>query len=433
MSDNPTNKPEVPKADAKAEVKAETKAEAPKPEVPPVKAKKGWLNPALRAMGIPRLSLPLRNWMIFWLVLASIGGGIAYDKYQQKQIRHKYMDMVKHLGEEVYANDRIPRKVTVFIAPPPNDFLDESLRYFRKYVKPILNAAAVDFEVYTENRQGEIRNQVAERIREMRREAAEPKKQEQPEKQTTGDEEETRSRHLLYNPRDVLGVYRIFGEITPKRDDETAERAGGVICIGRGSYKEYITGVHEGLLGPLDKPAALVEEEAEYERKAEEDKKDKLVVDDDDEDSKKPVTKPYILPLEYDAAALAPELDLSRTVLNKKNVPVLFEQPVYAYPVPNLLGFLTMPQKIYRYFTKRTVAEDYGRRTLAIIYNEVRPFEFKDQYMAKEEELDWPKKWVQKGIDKGSEWVQELAVDQRVTGRMSVFEPGNEDSEPKGM
>lgn len=54
---------------------------------------------------------------------------------------------MSHLSEEVYTNDRIPRKLTIYIAPPPNDFLDESLRIFRKFIKPVLNAGSVDFEI----------------------------------------------------------------------------------------------------------------------------------------------------------------------------------------------------------------------------------------------------------------------------------------------
>lgn len=42
--------------------------------------------------------------------------------------------------------------------------------------------------------------------------------------------------------------------------------------------------------------------------------------------------------------------------------------------------------------------------------------------MAKEEELEWPKKWVATGKEKNSEWVQELVTDDRVTTRMKVFD-----------
>lgn len=441
MSDNKPTEPVESKTE-KAVKATEKVPDATK------KVKKSWSNPALKAMGIPRISLPSRNWMIFWSVLASIGGGIYYDKHQQKLIRDKYMAQVEQLSKEIYPANRIPRKVSVFIAPPPNDFLEESMRHFRKYIKPILNAAAIDYEVYTENRQGDIRSQVAERIRDLRKKTAEDKLQREAQAQEDAynkswakvfrdlpqyfkrreqkDEGETYiNRHQLYSATDLLGLYKYTKPVTPVRDDENdVAFAGGVICVGRGTYKEYMNGVQEGLLGPLVKPAEPV---AELPQNTEENK-DNDDVDDfgqregDQEKKQAPVPKPYILPADYAAAPLAPELDLTQVVRNDKNVPVLFEQPVYVFPVPKLSGFLNIPRKIYRYFNTHAVAEDVSAKTLPIVYGTTRPFEFKDRFLGKEEELDWPKQWVERGRGKNSEWVQELEVDERIANRMRVYE-----------
>lgn len=428
------------------------------------KVKKQWNNPALRMMGIPRFSLPSRNWLIFWSALAAVGGGIAYDKYEQRQIRTRWMLAVEHYAQQAYPVDRIPRKLTIFIAPPPNDFLEESLRYFRRYVKPVLNAAAVDFEVFTENRQGDIRSGVAEKIRELRRarardagaSAGAPEAPPQAAKMNfpsflgpprrPEEEEKTVARRELYTPVDVLGLYRVVKPIVVHRDDaERHEAAGGVICIGRGAYKEYLTGVHEGLLGPLEPPSpeakaplkSVSSPETPLESVAALGALDGSVAtgpqaidevaapaapETDDSDSEgTPVPKPYIQPADYERAEFAPELPAG-TILNDKGVPVLFEQPVYVFPVPNVLGFVNIPRKIYRFYTKRYLADDYGARALMVVANTLRPFEFKDTLMAKEEELDWPRKWVESGKEKGSEWVQELEVDDRVTSRMRVFD-----------
>lgn len=426
--------------------KPAAKPEPAKPAAPP---KKGWSNPALRAMGIPKISLPSRNWMIFWTVLASIGGGIYYDKHEQTKIRERYMLAVEHLGQEKYTTDRLPRKLSIFVAPPPDDFLDESLRHFRRYIKPILNSAAIDYEVYTENRQGDIRSQVAEKIRQLRRERLEQQKKQAADaalqayerswtrffRETlpnklkwadSGDEPEKYvSRHDLYDAADVLGLYQVVQPVQVKRDSaEDALKCGGVVCIGRGAYKEYMTGVHEGLLGPLEAPApepvVVSEEQAGDEKKAPE-------IDDfgGEEGAKKeenPVPKPYITPSEYSAAPLAAELDFSQVIRNNKDVPVIFEQPLYVFPIPKLRGFLNMPRKIYQYFTRREVAKEVSEQALRIVEGHSRAFEPKDSLLAKEEELTWPKKWVERGRAKNSEWVQELAVDERVTRRMQVYD-----------
>ncbi|KAF3986306.1 hypothetical protein FT663_04591 [Candidozyma haemuli var. vulneris] len=474
------------------------KAEASgKPATPP---KKGWSNPALRAMGIPRISLPSRNWMIFWTALAGITGGIAYDKYQQKQIRKKYMQQVEQMSQEIYTADRVPRRLTVFIAPPPNDFLQESLKHFRRYVKPVLNAAAIDFTVFTEERQGDIRTEVAGKIRQLRKERLEAKRiEEERLKQEAYDkswkkfftesvpktvkglvskEEEPEvfvSRQDLYSSTDLLGLYKVIEPIKCERDDsKDVVLAGGVLCIGRGTYKEYLTGVHEGLLGPLDappppppEPKQLDEVLGENKEKSEsetplavpaadspavekpegasvptldsvtspegdatktdkpEEKSEADDIDDFGSNIEKsklpPVPKPYISPSEYAQASLAPELNMDEIVRNDKNVPVLFEQPIGVFTVPKLSGVLNIPTKIYRYYTKRYLAEDVAQQTLEAVYGHSRPYDKMDRFLAAEEELDWPKKWIERGKKKNSEWVQELEVDPRVIQRMRVF------------
>lgn len=416
------------------------------------RVKKQWKNPALRMMGIPRFSLPSRNWMIFWTVCAGVGGGIWYDKHEQSKIRIKWMEAVKQISEQQYPSDRLPRKLTVYIAPPPNDFLDSSLKVFRKFIKPVLNASAIDYQIFTENRQGDIRSAVAQRIRDLRLKKIQEQKEQAdreaaskhqrswsaffgkiPEyfKSKPVEAEKLTRRAELYSPADVLGLYQLVPPIDVVSDDEDFVHAGGIICVGRGAYKEYMTGVHEGLLGPLEKPQALVEEEQrlkeEKELKIQENLKEGKSFDEDDEDEdgnkkKDPVTKPYINPEAYADALLAPELDWTHVVTDGK-VPAIFEQPVYVFPVPNLLGFLKTPEKIYRYYTTRRLADDSGFRTTAVVYNKTRPFLYKDTLMAKEEELDWPKKWVETGKEKDAEWVKEVEVDERITSRFRVFDP----------
>lgn len=399
--------------------------------------------------------------MIFWTVLAGLGGGIVYDKHEQKKIREKYMKQVEHLGEEVYSTNRVPRRLTIFIAPPPNDFLQESLKHFRRYIKPVLNAAAIDFTVFTEERQGDIRSEVAEKIRQLRRERlAQKVKEEERLKQEAYDRSWTKffkesvpnafkglgrksdepevlvNRQDLYSPKDVLGLYKVLEPIKPERDDsKDIDLSGGVICIGRGTYKEYMAGVHEGLLGPLEAPPPPPPEPKKIEEivgdteanPADKDEKSEADEISDFElsipkDKLAPVPKPYILPSEYANAQLAPELNMNEVIRNDKNVPVLFEQPLAVFIVPKITGMLNIPRKIYRFYTKRTLAESVSNETLTIVDGHSRPFQYKDKYLGGEEELDWPKKWVERGKKKNSEWVQDVEIDERVTSRMRVFE-----------
>ena len=95
-----------------------------------------------KSTGIPpswldkRPKLPSRNWLIFLSVTSSVVGLYIYDRRQCKHIRQSYIDKVKHLAEQPVDPFEAPRKVTVYAARWPGDEdYDQSMRYFRKYVK----------------------------------------------------------------------------------------------------------------------------------------------------------------------------------------------------------------------------------------------------------------------------------------------------------
>ncbi|ODQ79269.1 hypothetical protein BABINDRAFT_162303 [Babjeviella inositovora NRRL Y-12698] len=451
---------------------AETVTPARKPAVPAEKVKpKGYSNPALQAMGIPRLRLPSRNWSIFWAVLGLTTGGIVYDKYEQKQLRKRWMSYVQPQSEAEVAPNVKPRRLTIFIAPPPNDFLTESLRYFKRYVKPVLNAGGLDFEIFTSERQGDIRVHVADQIRDLRRNATAFKQVElvkqknEAYKRSWGywfskfnvfkkkevvDPNATKSVKQCYTPADVFGINYKTKPMAVEYEDaqfENPHDAGGIICVGRGVYKEYMRGVHEGLLGPLEQPKVEIVEAVEQvvveaETSAaiptldttlapatDEASKSDFRYNGDVDDlpnanlkSKPPVKAPYISAEDYATATLAPEFNFSTTIRDHNNVPVFFELPIFVLRIPNILGFLNSPQRIYRFYTKRWIADEFNKGAVAVALNAKRPFTPADADLALVEETDWPKKWVASGKEKASEWTRDFKVDHRVTSRMFVYD-----------
>ena len=208
------------------------------------------------------------------------------------------------------------------------------------------------------------------------------------------DEEELKSRSDLYKAKDVLGLYKVFpADINVKSEDAIDDSsAGGIICVGRGAYKEYLSGVHEGLLGPLEKPQSVIDEEtklAEEKEKEKEENPDK----DDDNDEEQSNLKP--VPLRYINRKImqCPTSPRARFINGcKDDKGCLYSlNNQCTFPLPNLVGFTNIPRKIYRYFTKRFLVDDFGERTATIVNNKSRPFVYKDVLMAKEEEMDWPK------------------------------------------
>ncbi|KAK9475258.1 Tim54p [Dipodascopsis tothii] len=394
-------------------------------------------NPALRALGITRLRLPSRNWSIFLGTVFTIGGMVYYDRHERRANRQKWKDAVSSLALQPLTPMQLPRKVTVYVAPPPGDYLDISVDHFTQYVKPVLTAAAVEFDLVKGTRQGEIRNAVAEAIR----------------KQRAGVDD-----------RDPM-LQTVTAHLEKRAPEDE-----GVVCIGRGAYKEYLQGVNEGWLGPLEAPPAPIEEVAvetvEAAAPAEPVASETVVaaaaaaaepaelvapavetVDDvakaaatsgpgmlntaallggksevqpaeaapeepKKKEEKPPVPKPYIAPGDYAAAATPTELARVQAL-----------PPVVYVPHPHILGVVHTPVRTYRYFTQRRLADRVGHIAAGVALDEVRPFDAASDVAAGlDEEAEWSSSWVEKSRENNSEWVQDLVVDERIAQRLRVYE-----------
>ncbi|CAI6738118.1 ANL_collapsed_G0029360.mRNA.1.CDS.1 [Saccharomyces cerevisiae] len=453
-------------------------SESGKPIAKPIR-KPGYTNPALKALGIPALRLPSRNWMIFWSVLTVSIGGIAYDKYKQRQILSHATDLVKPLAEESMEVDKVPRKITVFIAPPPNDYLESSLKVWRRYVKPVLYYAGLDYELVQEDRQGIIRTNVANRIRELRKEilastdgqpVKEPNQkvakpsgsstskissllpfnkiiQDPAEEDDSFDPEIGKKFKENFDWRNVIGIFYTM----PKPKHIISEDAltkdpilsGGVICLGRGAYKELawthredrktgstepkMTGVVEAnqIESKVSESGATELVDAEKETALEEVKvQDDLKVDEENssEDSQK-FLKSFFSSDQYPDLQIASELQTPNGEFIRNpntNIPLLINQPLLVIPIPNLIGFTTIPRRIHRFYQKRFYVEDVCSSVVNCVrQTRIRPFDIaKDIDLAKDEEKDWPQNWVKQ------------VCDPRITKHMFVYEkPPKEEPE----
>lgn len=433
--------------------------------------------------------------MIFWSVLTVSVSGIVYDKHCQKQIRNHYKDIVEPLSSEKLEVNRKPRKITVFIAPPPSDYLDTSLKVWKRYVKPILFYAGLDYEVIAEEKQGLIRTEVANRIREVRRQLQEKASEKQDGKSAKtiaaqDDDEfdpETAKRFKNeFDYRDAIGIFYKTSKpqiVCEDSQNPDPSLAGGVICLGRGAYKEYITGLHEGLLGPLDPPAIAeasaepmadeahtedpkaelpktellnteflktedhktedhktedpqaekLEHEIKQEKPHEEDN-DKDAADKEEENKDEKILKPFISPEEYSEAEFPQELQFHRGTFIRDpatGIPILPHQAILMIPIPNLIGFLTIPERIYRFYQKRFYAEAVCSAVTDVVeQKDIRPFKSpEDLSLGAEEEEDWPKSWVKEGLKRKSEWTTQLKDDPRVTEIMTLYNKLSEEPE----
>ncbi|KAI9890723.1 MAG: mitochondrial import inner membrane translocase subunit tim54 [Vezdaea aestivalis] len=323
-------------------------------------------NPAFQAMGLPRWKLPSRNWMIFLSITGAITSLSLYDRREKRKNQEKWCKVVSHIAREPMSTKDMPRKLSIFLSAPPADGLRASREHFREYVKPILNAAAIDWEIIEGRKEGDIRLRVAERIRDHRMKA---------EESSPGEED------MLLQIRKSHGVKEYEG-------------VKGDVVIGRHTWKEYIRGLHEGWLGPLHHPqqaqagvqadtpsnttapVGTIDEgedsKAESELQQTSLVQDSPLVQESPQSEERPQLQsdenkatderlPFLATSEYETSSSAP------------SIPAVFE-PSIAIPHFHILGFLNTPIRIYNFFNRRSLADQIGRETAAIVLAASRPY-----------------------------------------------------------
>ncbi|KAL2067116.1 hypothetical protein VTL71DRAFT_1540 [Oculimacula yallundae] len=429
-------------ADSKPPAASELNASSiPKPEKPvdakPAKPLKP-PNPVWKYLGFGenfRPKLPSRNWTIFLTITGTFTAAVIYDKREKKRAQRKWCKLVEHIAKEPLDARAMPRKLTVFLEGPPTDGLRVAQDHFKDYVKPILVASGLDWEFVQGRKEGDVRAELAERIRESRL---------SPEERT--DE-------------DVVTATRRAGSV------KEFDGPRGDIVLGRHTWKEYVRGVHEGWLGPLTEPPKPVEE------KPVEDIKEKEVMETlpgitllsepkeaeatpaaetktDDKTKKPPQPSPFI---SVSAYANAP---------TPQNLPMELD-PSTPISFPHILGFLNTPKRLYRFLNRRVLADSIGRETAAIILSTYRPYhtsssETTTSFTAEEtdvtsqdgdtqtttaipqtaeqqtalieEEKEWHKK-ARIRVDGEPErtWLEPIVLDPRIASRMRRFELRPED------
>ncbi|KAL5045262.1 hypothetical protein BDW71DRAFT_89625 [Aspergillus fruticulosus] len=413
-----------------ASASSEAAKSAPKPQ-----------NPALKMMGLPnfRLKLPSRNWMIFLTVTGSFTAALIYDRREKRRAQQKWCNLVAHLSKESLPVEETRRKLTVFLAAPPGDGIRSAREHFKEYVKPILVAAALDYTVIEGRREGDVRAKFAEEIRKQRRKSGEISA-------VVVRDEENNKEDVIAEARKAIGVREEPG---PRGD----------LVIGRHTWKEYVRGLHEGWLGPIDPPVpaesetALEEpqvpaveapantdiqtaptpEQEQGQGQAEEKKKE--------EEEKKPAkptgpTPAYVAPVDYPSRTLP------------SSIPQTLDGSA-AIPFPHLLGFLNTPIRIYRFLNRRYIADSVGRDVAALVLaSHARPYiegpaspssesdspvdpslssssvTYEQQSQLSHEERDWHKsvhKTDDSNPEKEREWLNDIDLDPRIAGRMQRY------------
>ncbi|KAF9873785.1 hypothetical protein CkaCkLH20_08895 [Colletotrichum karsti] len=382
-------------------------------------------NPVWQMLGMrgPPKRLPSRNWMIFLSITGAFSAAVVYDKREKKRATARWARAVAPLAAEPVANpSQLPRKLTVLLEAPPGDGLRVAQDHFLEYVKPILAASGLDWEFVQGREQGDVRAAVAEKIRRRR------SREERPEQELLPTEE---------NLRDAVRQKNAIPEF---------DGPAGDIVIGRHTWKEYIRGLHEGWLGPLDPPPKPEEPpkettpetgaDGEEKKKEEEPKKE-------EEEKKKPSRPPQ--PVPHNTTDDYPTAHLPLLIPSEFS-------PSEPIPFPHVLGFSATFTRLRRFLTRRRLADDVGRQVAAVCFAHAREYRedmstsspdeepYEQQRALAHEEKDWAKSAWKKPEDARDDeeraelstervWTSPVVVDPRIAGRMRRFEIRPEDEE----
>lgn len=293
-------------------------------------------------MGLPALprKLPSRNWLIFWAISGSFTAAIVYDRREKRRATARWAHAVSHLATEPLPGgdpSALPRRLTVYLAAPPGDGLRVAQDHFREYVKPVLAASGLDWEFRQGRQQGDVRAVVAEEVRKGRRRV----------EKDIGADDAAAGEPELPTAEDVVEAWR--------RQHNVPEYEGvrGDIVVGRHTWKEYVRGLHEGWLGPLRAPphAQPDPEPAPVEGEESEGSKNK----------RPPQPKPFNTVDDYATAQLPLLVPAELT-------------PSTPLPFPHILGFLNTPTRMYRFLTRRRLADEIGREVAAACLCTYREF-----------------------------------------------------------
>ncbi|CAE6389483.1 unnamed protein product [Rhizoctonia solani] len=332
---------------------------------------------ALRYTGIPpswfqkRPKLPSRNWLIFWGALGSVTSLYIYDRRAAKRIKDEYSEKVRWRSEEKLNPLDLPRKVRVYACRwPGDDDHNRSMKYFRKYVKPILVAAAVDFELVNGNRHGGLARSIADKIKSRRREALPPD-------------------HPLR--KDIQTSNIPLPSVGSSQQRQEREIQGGTLIVGRHTLKEYLHGLRLGwseALNAVDREELLalkLASDGVLDEPDVSDSKDLIA----DEESPKPRTGVGRTSLPgsplFSHVLAQPATHHAQKLSESQPTPQPSESPMIPQEIPpqppllllsfkNLIGFRYIPHMIVDFFNERKRAKEGAEAAYTLIEGHTRDF-----------------------------------------------------------
>ncbi|KAG2193289.1 hypothetical protein INT47_008650 [Mucor saturninus] len=333
------------------------------------------------------LKVPSKNTLIFSGVAGGIAGLVYSSNKYAQDARTRLAQRVSFLADRPCGVHEMPRKVTVYITAPPGDGLEKSRTWFREYVKPILVAGAVDYEIKEAKSPGQIETSVMEEIVQRRREAVEASNAES----TDHEPLEHKSNTGFTSPVDM----------NKKKSEVVSD---GILAIGRNAYREVLSGLAKGCDASL---AVVVEEPALEEIKVEEEASEESKTPENMKDD-----TPVIVEETLEMLEPTPSEDVDHFSLPPKFSPVMY------IPHVNIIGWTNIPYRLYMWYADYKRIEEVGKYAVAAVLNQTRPFEERDADLGQDEKKYWIGHETAEVLKENDTPIQ---VDERIFDKLSTY------------
>lgn len=250
--------------------------------------------------------------------------------------------------------------------------MDKSRAWFHEYVKPILVAGAVDYDVKEGKSKGAIESAVIEEVvRRRRQQLAEKSQHEQQQQQEMTPEAASSNPYAPITPEVQQHQFQQMTSMMNKAKQEN--EYDGMLAIGRLAWGELLRGIEKGCNSSLDAPKQNDEESSEKQQ--------------EQQSTQVPENDNAPEPILYEEAVHVTD---TLSIMDEKPAlsPSLFS-PVMYIPHENIIGWTNIPYRIYRWITDYTRITDVGQYAVAAVLNQTRPLREEDIDAGNQEKRYW--------------------------------------------
>ncbi|KAJ3217704.1 mitochondrial import inner membrane translocase subunit tim54 [Dinochytrium kinnereticum] len=356
--------------------------------------------------------IPSRGWLIFIGTTSTISSLLAYDKYKLNQVRKELTDKAALIAAEPLAFHELPRKISVYISPG-----DWSKYWFTEYVKPVFDAAGLDYDLIDCRKAGQVRAIVRDKLWDAKEEMARRRREEEERRLRPQRRSWSMFGRSGYDDEDLGLMGNVLRELERRPKYDSKE---GQVAVGPEAWREMLQGLNDGCAAPRvyaytdDELRSVISSEPIIPSFGENpDKSQKKEIEAAEEAKKKWVTERTNA---IERRAMYPVLDRD----DPSALPSWFQPPPVGYVAGrNLIGWGRFPHRIYTWFTSRYLMREAGEDALIIARGSVRPFSpASDVGLGRSDECAIAEK------ETGTEWEDKRAwagLSSPVADRLSIY------------